>query len=132
MITTHSKDPRYLVEFTDGQHQALADVGPVKGGQGAGFGPHELMEASLATCINMWIRMQADKLGIPVGPISVTVTLKRDDPQQAIFQYSINLEGPLSPEHRATLLQVADNCPVRKTLLKTLSFQRVAAAMPAL
>jgi putative redox protein len=124
MITTHSKDPRYLIEFTDGQHHAAADVGPVKGGQGAGFGPHELMEASLATCINMWIRMQADKLGIPVGPITVSVTLKRDHPQEAFFQYSINLEGPLSPEQRATLMQAADECPVRKTLLKNLSFKR--------
>ena len=125
MITTHSKDPRYLIEFSDGKHRALADVGPVKGGQGAGFGPHELMEASLATCINMWIRMQADKLGIPVGPISVIVTLKREHPEQAVFEYSVTLEDPLPLEHRVILLRVADECPVRKTLLKSLSFQRI-------
>ena len=96
---------------------------PIKGGQGAGFGPHELLEASLACCVNMWIRMQADQLGIPVGPIAVTVSLKRDLPQEALYEYTVKLEGALSEDQRATLLQAADNCPVRRTLLKKLSFQ---------
>src|SRR5712671_365712 len=116
MIATHSKEPRYLVQFTDGKHQAEADVPPIKGGQGAGIGPHELLEASLACCINMWIRMKADQLGIPVGAISVTVSLKRDHPEETIFDYTVKLEGPLSQEQRAALMGVADNCPVRRTL----------------
>ncbi len=124
MIATHSKEPRYLVQFTDGKHQAEADVPPIKGGQGAGIGPHELLEASLACCINMWIRMKADQLGIPVGAISVTVTLKREHPEQAIFQYAVKLQESLSQEHRATLMEAADNCPVRRTLLKKLFFHR--------
>jgi len=127
MITTQSKEPRYLVQFTDGKHHADADVPPVKGGQGAGIGPHELLEASLACCINMWIRMKADQLGIPVGPISVSVSLKRDHPEEAIFNYTLKLDGALSPEQRATLLEAADNCPVRRTLLKKLFFQRQEA-----
>jgi len=53
MITTQSKESRYLVQFTNGKQHADADVSPIKGGQGAGFGPHELLEASLACCINM-------------------------------------------------------------------------------
>lgn len=124
MIATQSKEPPYLVQFTNGTQKAGADVPPIKGGQGAGFGPHELLEASLACCINMWIRMQADQLGIPVGPIEVTVSLKRDHPSEVVYEYTIKLEGALSEEQRATLLQAADNCPVRRTLLKALSFQR--------
>jgi putative redox protein len=124
MITTQSKETRYLVHFTDGKQQADADVLPIKGGRGAGFGPHELLEASLASCINMWIRMQADQLGIAVGPIAVAVSLKRDHPQEAIFEYTVKLEGDLSEDQRATLMHAADNCPVRRTLLKKLSFQK--------
>ena len=124
MITTQSKERRYSVQFTDGKELADADVLPIKGGQGAGFGPHELLEASLACCINMWIRMQADQLDIPVGPIGVTVSLKRDHPEEAVYEYSVKLEGKLSEDHRATLLQAADNCPVRRTLLKKPLFQR--------
>jgi len=124
MITTQSKESRYLIQFTNGTQESNADVLPIKGGQGAGFGPHELLEASLACCINMWIRMQADKLGIAVGPISVTVSLKRDHPQEAVFDYTVDFDAALSAAHRATLLQLADDCPVRRTLLKKLSFQR--------
>jgi putative redox protein len=124
MIKTQSGDAPYLVRFTNGTQEALADVLPMKGGQGAGFGPHELMEASLATCINMWIRMQADKENIPVGAISVSVNLKRDDPNERIFEYSINIDGTLPEQQRAMLLQLADDCPVRKTLCKRISFER--------
>ena len=124
MITTKSKEPRYLVRFTNGTQQTDADVLPFKGGRGAGFGPHELLESSLACCINMWIRMQADQLGIPVGPISVTVSLKRDHPEQTIYEYSVQLDRALSDDQRATLLNAADNCPVRRTLLKKPLFQR--------
>jgi len=124
MIATHSQEPRYLVRFTDGKHQVDADVPPIKGGQGAGIGPHELLEASVACCINMWIRMKADQLGIPVGAISVSVSLKRDHPEEAVFQYEVKMEGPLSQDQRATLMEAADNCPVRRTLLKKLLFQR--------
>lgn len=122
MITTQSKDAPYGVEFSNGTQRADADVLPIKGGCGEGFGPHELMEASLATCINMWIRMQADRLGIPVGQIAVTVALKRDHPEEAIFEYAIKVDGDLNTDQRATLMQLADDCPVRRTLLKKLSF----------
>src|SRR5688572_31619107 len=110
MITTQSQGARYLVQFTNGTQVAMADVIPIKGGQGAGFGPHELMEASLATCINMWIRMQADKNSISVGAISVSVSLKRDDPEERIFEYTVDIDGALSDQERATLLQLADDC----------------------
>jgi putative redox protein len=126
MITTKSKEPRYLVQFTNGKQRVDADVLPIKGGRGAGFGPHELMEASLGCCINMWIRMQADQLGIPVGAISVRVSLKRDHPEEAVFEYTVTLEGTLSEEQRATLLRSADLCPVRRTLSKRLSFVKRA------
>jgi len=124
VITTHSREPRYLVQFTNGIQQAYADVPPIKGGQGTGIGPHELLEASLATCINMWIRMQADHLGIAVGPINVTVNLKRDHPEEAVYEYAVKLDGALSEEQRAMLLLAAENCPVRRTLLKKPLFVR--------
>ena len=124
MILAQSKAARYLVSFTDGRQQADADVLPIKGGRGAGFGPHELMEASLACCINMWIRMQADQHRIAVGHIAVTVSLKRDHPQEAVFEYTVKLEGALSDDQRAALMQAADDCPVRRTLSKKLSFKK--------
>ena len=83
-----------------------------------------MLEASLATCINMWIRMQADQLGIAVGPIDVTVNLKRDHPEEVVYEYAVQLDGALPEEQRKALLQAAENCPVRRTLLKKPSFAR--------
>src|SRR5262249_31000203 len=123
MISTHSKEPRYQVLFTNGARAASADAPVPKGGQGEGFGPHELVEASLATCINMWIRMQADKLGIAVGVIDVAVTLKRDHPDEALFESIIKIDGVLSDADRATLLNAAADCPVKRTLSKKLLFR---------
>jgi putative redox protein len=125
LITTTQKQPRYLVQFSNGSHEASSDAPLVKGGQGEGFGPHELLEASLACCINMWIRMQADKQGIPIDGIAVSVTLKRDHPDEATFEYTVKLDESLPDEQQAELLRLADACPVRKTLLKKLSFQRI-------
>ena len=124
MINTQSKDPRYLIQFTNGAQHADSDTLPAKGGQAAGFGPHELLEASLACCINMWIRMQADQLKIPVGPIAVTVSLKREHPEETVYEYTLTVGGPLTEAQRAILLQAADDCPLRRTLLKKPSFVR--------
>jgi putative redox protein len=132
MITTKSQEARYLTIVSNGVQQIDADVPAAKGGQGAGLGPHELLESSLATCISMWIRMQADKLGITVGAISVDVNLKRDDPQEATFTYQVRIEGTLSENERLTLLSAADDCPVRRTLSKKLHFCRQNSSQPTL
>ena len=68
--------------------------------------------------------MQADQLGIPVGPIKVSVNLKRDHTEEAAYEYSIKLDSSLSEAQRALLLQAADDCPVRRTLLKKPTFAR--------
>ena len=123
MITTEQKQPRYLVHFLNGKQEAWSDAPLAKGGQGTGFGPHELLEASLACCINMWIRMQADKLGITLGQIDVTVTLKRDHPEEAVFDSEIKIGGSLTDADRTTLLTAAADCPVKRTLSKRLLFR---------
>jgi len=125
MIETHSKERRYQIHFTNGTREAIADAPIPKGGGGEGMGPHELLEASLACCINMWIRMQADKLGITVGEIEVTVTLKRDHPEEAVFDSIVKIGGTLSDADRSALMNLAGDCPVKRTLSKKLLFRMI-------
>lgn len=125
-----SKEAPYGVQFTNGSHVADADVLPTKGGQGIGFGPHELLESSVACCINMWIRMQADKLGFLIGTVTVTVTLLREKLEEAVFNYAIEFSGALTQDQRAILIQSASTCPVSITLSKKLSFQRIEPDKP--
>ncbi len=130
MIRAESADTPYLTSFTNGQHIGSSDNTPDKGGQGAGFRPHELLEAALASCMNMWLRMYANTHQLPLEHVSATVELKRDHPGEAVFEYEIAIDGPLTSEQKSKLLGIAQTCPVRKTLAGTLSFSPAVATAP--
>ena len=83
-----------------------------------GFRPHELLAAALACCINIALRMYADRHTLPLSG----VTLNRTDPEEVTFEYEIEFRGPLSEEDRGRLLEAAKSCPVRRTLSKRLGF----------
>ena len=94
-----------------------------KGGSGGGFWPHTLLEAALATCINITLRKYADKHAIPLSAAAIKVKLDRSRPDEATFGYEVELQGNLTEPQREALLRVAGDCPVKETLLKTLSFK---------
>jgi putative redox protein len=123
MIRATSELPRYQTRFSDGQHQGLADTTAGKGGQHSGFRPHDLLEAALAACVNMSVRMYADHHGIPLSGATTTVSLDRANPDEVAFRYEVALEGDLTPEQRDRLLRAASACPVRRTLSKKIRFE---------
>lgn len=89
-----------------------------------GFGAHELLEASLAACINMAVRMHADQNGIPLVSVTTKVGLTWPDADTSRFEYSLAITGCLTAEQRAELEAVAERCPVRQTLTKKLVFEQ--------
>jgi putative redox protein len=123
MIKTNSDDIRYRVRFTNGAHTAASDTTQDKGGSGSGFRPHELLEAALASCINMRLCMVADRHALPLAGVTTRVMLDRTDPEEGVFEYEIVLRGPLSQEDRDRLLEAAKKCPVRQTLSKRIGFR---------
>lgn len=123
MITSQSEAERYRTFFSNAQHEAFSDTIVAKGGNESGFGPHELLEAALACCMNIWVRMYADKNGISLSSVEAKVSLNRDSAEERIFEYSLGLQGSLSEEERVKLLQAAQTCPVQQTLTKKISFQ---------
>jgi len=123
MIIATSDDPVYKTLFSDGEHQAVADTTKEKGGHGGGFWPHTLLEAALATCINITLRKYADKHAIPLSQAVTRVKLDRSRAGEAIFQYEVELLGDLTADQRNALLQAAGDCAVQQTLLRTLSFK---------
>lgn len=124
MITASSESQAYLTVFSNGKHTANADTTPEKGGSDQGFRPHELMEAALATCMNMHLRMYAANHGIELGEVSAKVSLDRSSPSEVVFNYSIELSRQLDDEQRKKLLEIAETCPVRRTLSKKVSFKK--------
>jgi len=124
VITAESKATPYQTSFTNQDHKAFADTSIAKGGSETGFRPHELLEAALACCMNMWLRMYADNHQLPLSDVSTTVSVNRDQSGESIFEYSIDLKGSLTETQREKLMQIAKTCPVRQTLSKEITFRQ--------
>jgi putative redox protein len=124
MIQVDSLPPPYRGTVRNSSHELASDAPISKGGGGMGFGAHELLEASLAACLNMAVRMHADQRGIPLEHVLTRVTLSWPDAQTSKFEYAVELTGPMSTEQCAELQAVADACPVRRTLSRQLVFNR--------
>lgn len=125
MIRTQSLPQAYRTRVMSERHEITADAPISKGGEGSGFGAHDLLEAALATCINMAVRMCADERGIPLARVVTRVSLARPQPDIVCFEYALDLEGPLSPEQRQQLERAAQECPVRQSLSKRLEFKEI-------
>jgi putative redox protein len=129
MTTAQSEPRKYLTSISNGHHLLMSDTVEAYGGSHAGFRPHELLEAAFASCLNIWLRMHADKYAIPLAGVKVTTRLDgMDDPAAITFEYHIELEGPLLDVHRQSLLEAAELCPVRGTLSKKICFRKQGAA----
>lgn len=125
MIRTTSHTEPYRTTFKNDNHTAIADAPLTKGGGETGFGPHELLEAALATCINMSIRMAAAKRNISLKNVEASVRLDRNQPHAAIFEYTTAITGDITTEQRQLLNDAVRTCPVRQTLCRTLEFKEV-------
>ncbi|UWQ64120.1 bifunctional alpha/beta hydrolase/OsmC family protein [Leisingera caerulea] len=106
-------------------HHALADEPLAYGGTNRGMSPYGFVAAGLGACTSMTLRMYARRKGWPLEGISVDVSHDKVHAQDALpsgpakidqFTRVVRLCGPLSEEQRARLLEIADKCPVHRTL----------------
>jgi len=123
MIRATTEEERYLTKFTNGTGSGFADASAAQGGTGTSFRPHELLEAALATCINVTLRMYAEKHGVPLDDVVTEVKLDSSSPDDSMFRYEIEMSGRgLTDDQRSKLLEVASRCSVRRTLSKPIRF----------
>ena len=79
--------------------------------------PYELMGAALGSCTAMVLRLHADRMGLAVSRIQVSVSHHSRYPEASgHFERTIFLEGPISAQDKVRLLQVAQVGPVGLTL----------------
>jgi len=116
LIRTSSLGVPYQVSFANELHAGVADVPIEKGGSGNGFGPHDLLEAALATCLTMTVQMSADKHGIPLTAARCEVRIDRSILDAAVLHYTLFLDGPLTEDQSGRLREAASRCPVVRTL----------------
>ncbi len=88
------------------------------GGTGTGPGPYDLLCAALAECSALTVRLYADRKAWPLTGVEVGVRHEKtpDESPPDLFHRRIRLEGPLDDEQRARLMDIAERCPVHRTL----------------
>jgi len=107
--------------FAGSKHHVKADEPVSAGGAGMGLTPFEFVSAGLGACTSMTLRIYASKKGWEVKQISVDVTHEKVDQGEGakptdLFKRKIRLEGNLTAEQRESMLQIANKCPVHRTL----------------
>jgi len=101
------------------RHVFSADEPERRGGRDTGPAPYQLLAAGLGACTAITIRMYAERKGWPLARVSVQVTHEKHDGQSGgldRFARLITLEGPLDEAQRQRLREIADKCPVHRTL----------------
>jgi uncharacterized OsmC-like protein/alpha-beta hydrolase superfamily lysophospholipase len=127
---------KFQQEVMSGAHRFLADE-PVKaGGLDSGPGPYDLLLASLGACTSMTLRLYADNKKLSLDRVSVRLTHNRIHAEDCLncetkegmidrIDRNITLEGALSADERKRLLEIADKCPVHRTLESEIEIRTV-------
>ena len=109
---------------TLGAHRVQTDVTVEEGGDGSAPSPHDYLSAALAACTALTLRLYARRKGWPLDGAQVTVRREKREDATAL-QVELELGGGLTAEQRERLVQVANACPVHKTLAGKLEVQAV-------
>lgn len=109
---------RYQVQVTAGIHRFLADEPARDGGLGSGPSPYDLLCAALGACTVMTLRMYAEHKGWAVPDARVRVGHAKDKARSPadVFTRQIAFEDGLPDDMRARFMEIADRCPVHRTL----------------
>jgi putative redox protein len=127
VLVRETGNGKFQQEILSGPHRFLADE-PVKvGGLDSGPGPYDLLLAGLGACTSMTLRLYADGKKLPLKRVSVRLTHNKIHAEDCLncetkegmvdrIDRGITFEGALDAEQRKRLLEIADKCPVHRTL----------------
>lgn len=100
------------------------------GGTDLGPTPNEILRTALAACTTITLRMYANRKEWPLERIECEVTSKserKDGEVHTHFVRHITLTGDLDDEQRGRILEIADRCPVHRSLEGTVTIETVEA-----
>jgi len=127
VVVRETRASKFQQTVTSGPHQWLADEPVAVGGADSGPGPYDLLLSALGACTSMTMRMYADRKSLPVERITVTLKHNKihaedcaecETREGLIDQIDrvIAIEGALDAGQRQRLMEIADKCPVHRTL----------------
>jgi uncharacterized OsmC-like protein/pimeloyl-ACP methyl ester carboxylesterase len=138
VVVRETRNGKFQQTVTTGPHKMLADEPVAAGGQDSGPGPYDFLLAGLGACTSMTMRLYADRKALPLE--RVTVTLKHSkihaedcaecETREGMLDQIdrvISIEGALDADQRKRLMEIADKCPVHRTLTSEIRIVTQAA-----
>ena len=122
---------KFQSTVVSGRHRLIADEPEDVGGLDSGPSPYDYLAAALGACTVMTLRLYAERKGIAAGRIAATVLhakvhaadcedcageIRERDGRIDRFERRIAIEGEIDADTRARMLEIADRCPVHRTL----------------
>ncbi len=128
VVVQEMEDGKFTQRIQAGRHIFPADEPTAVGGRDAGPTPYDLLLSSLGACTSMTLRMYADRKAWSLDQVAVTLkhgrvhaedctTCESGSGQVDRIERAISLDGDLTSEQRSRLLEIADRCPVHRTLM---------------
>lgn len=106
---------KFAQDIEVGGHLIRSDEETDKGGEDTGATPHELLLSALGSCTAMTLKVYAERKGWPLRDVHVTLNGAGADGRYVISR-QVTLDGDLDAEQRQRLIEIADKCPVHRTL----------------
>ena len=126
-VLVNGGDSGFRQDIAIGPHRLQADEPSEYGGNDAGPNPYELLLAALGACTSMTLTMYAERKQWPLLSVQVRLTHSQIHAVDCVecetrngmidrIEREISLVGDLSEDQRHRLLEIADRCPVHRTL----------------
>ena len=127
VVVSETHAGRFQQDIRVGSHGLLADEPTNVGGLDSGPGPYDLLLAALGACTAMTLRIYAEGKSLPLDHVTVRLRHNRIhaadcetcETKQGMLdriERAITFAGNLDASQRAKLLEIADKCPVHRTL----------------
>jgi len=127
VVVRETRAGKFQQTVSVGPHRLLADEPVAAGGDDTGPGPYDFVLAGLGACTSMTMRMYAERKSLPLERVTVTLTHSKIHAEDCAecetstgmldqIDRVIGMEGNLDAEQRQKLMEIADKCPVHRTL----------------
>ena len=126
VVTARIERTQYETHLSTDSQVIVTDEPVELGGQDRGMGPGELLAGSLAACTVMTLRMYADRKEWPLDSAVAHVEYTSDmETKRSLFVLKLILNGNLTDGQRARLVEMADQCPMHRTLQNPIDFETI-------
>lgn len=133
-VLIEEADKKFARKIHTDTHSFVADEPRKVGGADGGPDPYELLLSGLGACTSMTIRMYANRKKIPLDDVKITLRHSREHSADCedcegkehmldVIERDIKLVGDIDEKTRTRLMEIADRCPVHRTLENEISIR---------